>query len=114
MAQRLDPAAEGFADAFPALLAARCDSPAFGAVGIDMPAGPSEVRFVADGGNDPDRLAADLLAQAEHDRVAPAVLITDDVWLADALDAAAPRQLAASYLPPHARSIGIRLNRPER
>ncbi len=50
----------------------------FGTVGIDMIAGPSEVLVVADAGNDPDWIAADLLAQAEHDASAQSILITDD------------------------------------
>jgi len=66
----------------------------FGIVGIDMVAGPSEVLIVADSGNDPDWLAADLLAQAEHDKAAQAILITDDAALADAVGEAVERQLA--------------------
>ena len=50
----------------------------FGQVGIDNPAGPSEILVVADKLNDPDWIAADLLSQAEHDEVAQSVLITDD------------------------------------
>ena len=50
----------------------------FGTVGIDMIAGPSEVLVIADRDNDPDWIAADLLAQAEHDAGAQAILITDD------------------------------------
>ena len=50
----------------------------FGTVGIDMIAGPSEVLVMADGDNDPDWIAADLLAQAEHDTAAQSILITDD------------------------------------
>ena len=50
----------------------------FGTVGIDMIAGPSEVLVIADAGNDPDWIAADLLAQAEHDAAAQSILITDD------------------------------------
>ncbi|MCV3737196.1 histidinol dehydrogenase [Rhizobium sp. TRM96647] len=65
----------------------------FGTVGIDMIAGPSEVLVIADEGNDPDWLAADLLAQAEHDRGAQAILITDSTELADAVEAAVARQL---------------------
>ena len=49
----------------------------FGRVGIDMVAGPSEVTVVADAKNDPDWIAADLMAQAEHDTSAQSVLITD-------------------------------------
>jgi histidinol dehydrogenase len=66
----------------------------FGTVGIDMIAGPSEVLVVADSGNDPDWLAADLLAQAEHDEAAQAILVTDDAALADEVVKAVERQLA--------------------
>ncbi len=55
----------------------------FGVVGIDMVAGPSEILVIADGDNDPDWIAADLLSQAEHDPAAQAILITDDALLAD-------------------------------
>src|SRR5215469_3535883 len=55
----------------------------FGKVGIDMIAGPSEILVVADRHNDPRWIAADLLAQAEHDPAAQAVLITDDAPFAD-------------------------------
>ena len=50
----------------------------FGTVGIDMIAGPSEVLIVADSKNNPDHIAIDLLAQAEHDELAQSILITDD------------------------------------
>jgi len=66
----------------------------FGTVGIDMVAGPSEVLVIADGANDPDWLAADLLAQAEHDAAAQSILLTDDAALADAVEEAVERQLA--------------------
>ena len=66
----------------------------FGTVGIDMIAGPSEVLVVADGDNDPDWIAADLLAQAEHDGAAQAILLTDSPALADRVAAAVERQLA--------------------
>ncbi len=66
----------------------------FGTVGIDMIAGPSELLVVADGDNDPDWIAADLLSQAEHDALAQAVLITDDGAFADAVAAAVEAQLA--------------------
>ena len=66
----------------------------FGQVGIDMIAGPSEVLVVADGANDPDWIAADLLAQAEHDAAAQSILVTDDSGFADAVAAAVERQLA--------------------
>ncbi len=50
----------------------------FGRVGIDMIAGPSEILVIADGGNDPDWIALDLLSQAEHDESAQSILITTD------------------------------------
>ena len=65
----------------------------FGQVGIDMIAGPSEVLVVADADNDPDWIAADLLAQAEHDPAAQSILVTDSPVLADAVAAAVDRQL---------------------
>ena len=65
----------------------------FGTVGIDMIAGPSEVLVIADRNNDPDWLAADLLAQAEHDRGAQSILITDDATFGKAVEAAVERQL---------------------
>ncbi|RVT84239.1 histidinol dehydrogenase [Rhodobacteraceae bacterium CCMM004] len=57
----------------------------FGRVGIDMIAGPSEILVIADGDNDPDWIALDLLSQAEHDAAAQAILITTDADLADAV-----------------------------
>ena len=57
----------------------------FGQVGIDMVAGPSEVLVVADGKSNPVFVAADLLSQAEHDRMASAVLVTDSMELAQAV-----------------------------
>lgn len=65
----------------------------FGAVGIDMIAGPSEVLVVADDQNDPDWIAADLLAQAEHDTSAQSILITDSAEFAEAVRQAVERQL---------------------
>ncbi|MCL6705570.1 histidinol dehydrogenase [Pseudomonas sp. R2.Fl] len=65
----------------------------FGTVGIDMIAGPSEVLVIADKNNDPDWLAADLLAQAEHDTGAQSILITDDAGLGHAVEKAVERQL---------------------
>jgi len=65
----------------------------FGAVGIDMIAGPSEVVVLADKSADPRFVAADLLAQAEHDEAAQAILITDDPNLARAAEAEVERQL---------------------
>jgi histidinol dehydrogenase len=65
----------------------------FGTVGIDMIAGPSEVLVVADAENDPDWLASDLLAQAEHDVAAQSILITDAQDLAGRVEEAVERQL---------------------
>ncbi|MTI42116.1 histidinol dehydrogenase [Roseibium hamelinense] len=65
----------------------------FGTVGIDMIAGPSEVLIIADGHSNPDWVAADLLAQAEHDPSAQSILITNDEPLADAVAQAVERQL---------------------
>ena len=59
----------------------------FGQVSIDMIAGPSEILIVADGKSDPRHLAADLLSQAEHDKLASAVLVTDSQALAEAVQA---------------------------
>lgn len=65
----------------------------FGTVGIDMIAGPSEVLVVADKDSNPDWIAADLLAQAEHDPVAQSILITDSAELADQVAEAVESQL---------------------
>jgi histidinol dehydrogenase len=65
----------------------------FGKVGIDMIAGPSEVLIIADGTGNPDWIAADLLAQAEHDASAQAILMTDDEKLATAVERAVEIQL---------------------
>ena len=59
----------------------------FGRVSIDMIAGPSEIMIVSDGKSDPRHLAADLLSQAEHDKLASAVLVTDSAELAQAVQA---------------------------
>ena len=59
----------------------------FGQVSIDMIAGPSEILIIADGKSDPRHLAADLLSQAEHDKLASAVLVTDSQELAIAVQA---------------------------
>lgn len=67
----------------------------FGAVGIDAIAGPSEVLVIADATARPEWVAIDLLAQAEHDEAAQAVLVTPDGALAEAVPAAVERQLAA-------------------
>jgi histidinol dehydrogenase len=65
----------------------------FGRVGIDSIAGPSEVVVIADAANDPRRIAVDLLAQAEHDEAAQAILITDSASLADAVAAAVAAEI---------------------
>ena len=65
----------------------------FGVVGIDMIAGPSEVVVLADATADPRFVAADLLAQAEHDEAAQSILITDEARLARAVEAEVERQL---------------------
>jgi histidinol dehydrogenase len=65
----------------------------FGRVGIDMIAGPSEVLVLADGSADPDFIAADLLAQAEHDVSAQPILVTDDARLAEAVERSVARQV---------------------
>ena len=67
----------------------------FGTVGIDMIAGPSEVLIVADASNEPDWIAADLLAQAEHDASAQSILITDDPTFARSVEEAVARQLTS-------------------
>ena len=75
----------------------------FGQVGIDMIAGPSEVVVLADSSADPHFAAADMLAQAEHDEAAQAILITDDSDFADAVARSLESQLAAL---PRARIAG--------
>jgi histidinol dehydrogenase len=66
----------------------------FGQVGIDSVAGPSEILVIADGQNDPEWIAADLLSQAEHDASSQSILITDDAAFADKVAAAAEKQIA--------------------
>jgi len=66
----------------------------FGAVGIDSIAGPSEVLIVADQDNRPDWIAADLLAQAEHDAAAQSILITDDIEFGGQVALEVEKQLA--------------------
>jgi histidinol dehydrogenase len=65
----------------------------FGKVGIDMIAGPSEVLILADKTGNPDWIAADLLAQAEHDASAQSILITDHAALGDQVEKAVASQL---------------------
>lgn len=67
----------------------------YGTVGIDSIAGPSEVLVIADKDNNPDWIAADLLAQAEHDTAAQSILMTDDAAFAEAVEGAVMRQLAS-------------------
>lgn len=67
----------------------------YGVVGIDMVAGPSEIVVVADGDNDPQWIAADLLSQAEHDPTSQSILFTDDFSFAEAVAAAVEVQLDA-------------------
>lgn len=66
----------------------------YGKVSIDMIAGPSEILIVADGTCDPEVVAADMLSQAEHDKYATAVLVTDSKELAEAVPAELEKQLA--------------------
>jgi histidinol dehydrogenase len=65
----------------------------FGEVGIDLPAGPSEVMVLADGSADPEHVAADLLSQAEHGPDSPAILVTTDTAFAELVEVAIGRQL---------------------
>ena len=65
----------------------------FGRVGIDMIAGPSEILVIADGDNDPDWIALDLLSQAEHDESAQSILVTDDAAFGQAVAAAVAKRL---------------------
>jgi histidinol dehydrogenase len=65
----------------------------YGTVGIDTIAGPSEIVILADKNGHPDWIAADLLAQAEHDRAAQSILVTDDAALASAVEQAVAVQL---------------------
>ena len=67
----------------------------FGRVAIDMIAGPSEILIVSDGKGNPRHLAADLLSQAEHDKLASAVLVTDSMALAEQVQAEVDRQVRA-------------------
>ena len=67
----------------------------FGAVSIDMIAGPSEILVVADGKSNPRHVAADMLSQAEHDRMASAVLVTDSYSLAQSVRAELEVQIPA-------------------
>jgi len=69
-----------------------------GVVGIDAEAGPTEIAILADDTAEPDHVAADLVAQAEHDELAACLLVTDSESLADAvIDALAPRVTSARH-----------------
>lgn len=74
----------------------------FGKVGIDSVAGPSEVYVIADNQNDPTIIAADLMAQAEHDAVAQSILFTDDAIFGQAVIDAANAMIAAGHAGPQA------------
>ncbi len=74
----------------------------FGQVGIDMIAGPSEILVICDGGTDPQWIAMDLFAQAEHDEAAQAILVSPDAGFLDAVEAA-----IAQLLPQMARRAVI-------
>ena len=67
----------------------------FGVVSIDMIAGPSEILIIADGNSNPRFLAADMLSQAEHDKLASAVLVTDSAELAEKVSEELERQIPA-------------------
>lgn len=67
-----------------------------GRIGIDSEAGPTEIAILADGTADPVHVAADLISQAEHDTIAAAVLVTDSVELAEAVERELPAQVAAT------------------
>jgi histidinol dehydrogenase len=76
----------------------------YGVVGIDMVAGPSEILVIADAKNEPRRIAADLLSQAEHDPTSQSILITDDAAFADAVAQAVEVELSALATQPTARA----------
>lgn len=88
----------------------------FGRVGIDMIAGPSEILVVADGDNDPDWIALDLLSQAEHDESAQSILITTDAALGQVvaravenhLETLPRRTIAAASWAAHGAVITVR------
>lgn len=66
----------------------------YGIIGVDMTAGPSEILILADEKSNPAFVAADLLSQAEHDRLAAAILVTNSVSLAEKVNAELEKQLA--------------------
>lgn len=81
-----------------------------GLVGIDSEAGPTEILVIADASADPELVAADLISQAEHDVLAAAVLVTDSLALAEAVDAAVAVRAAATF---HAERVRISLTAPQ-
>jgi histidinol dehydrogenase len=81
-----------------------------GRVGIDSEAGPTEIGVLADASANPVHVAADLVSQAEHDPIAAAVLVTDSVALAEAVQAELPDQVAATK---HADRIRTALGGPQ-
>ncbi len=83
----------------------------FGKVGIDMIAGPSEVLILADKTGNADWIAADLLAQAEHDASAQSILITDDSALAVQVEEAVEAQLVDAAAPNDRRRVMARFRR---
>ncbi|KIN71164.1 histidinol dehydrogenase [Sulfitobacter guttiformis] len=89
----------------------------FGKVGIDMIAGPSEILIVADGDNDPDWIALDLLSQAEHDESAQSILITTDEAfgkaVADAVDKRLESLQRAHIAGPSWRDYGAIITVPD-
>ena len=85
-------------------LGRRGQAAAFGVVGIDMVAGPSEIVVVADGRNDPQWIAADLLSQAEHDPSSQSILFTDDAAFARAVADGGRSARSASCRPPRSRA----------
>jgi histidinol dehydrogenase len=81
-----------------------------GLIGIDAEAGPTEIAILADDSADPEHLAADLISQAEHDVLAASVLVTDSEPLADAVDRALERRVAATK---HTERVGTALRGPQ-
>ena len=77
-----------------------------GVIGIDAEAGPTEIAVLADDSADAEHVAADLVSQAEHDPLAAAVLVTDSPELADAVEAALVRRVAATK---HTQRVGAAL-----
>jgi histidinol dehydrogenase len=81
-----------------------------GRIGIDAEAGPTEIAILADATADPRHVAADMISQAEHDPMAAAVLVTDSLDLAEAVEAELPKQVAATK---HSERITTALSGPQ-